>query len=101
MRFARRTPFLKRHAVLTIRNLTASGVRLGWSMNIVRIQRSIREASTGTGSVTRRSIRQFGGEFLAKESDIEFAIEALIFGVLVAASAWPMVAAAGAINQLL
>ena len=101
MRFAQRTSFLKRHAVLTIRNLTASGVRLGWSMNVVRIQRSIRKASTGTGSVTQRSIRRFGREFFANESHIEFAIEALIFGVLVAASAWRMVAAAGAINQLL
>ena len=32
---------------------------------------------------------------------MEFAIEALLFGVLVAVSAWPIVAAAGAINELL
>ena len=70
-------------------------------MHVIKIQRSIRKASTGTGTVSRRSIRQFGREFFAKENHIEFAIEALIFGLLVAASAWPMVTAAGALNQLL
>jgi len=31
---------------------------------------------------------------------VEFAIEALVFGALLAISAWPIVAAAGAISEL-
>jgi hypothetical protein len=70
-------------------------------MHVIKIQRSNRKGNNGTGSMSRRSIRRFGREFFAKENHIEFAIEALLFGVLVAASAWPIVAAAGAINKLL
>ena len=70
-------------------------------MHVIKIQRRIRKANTRTGSTSRRSIRQFGREFFAKENHIEFAIEALIFGLLAAVSAWPMVTAAGAINRLL
>lgn len=70
-------------------------------MHLIKIRRSVRKRNNGTGSVSRGSIRQFGREFFAKENHIEFAIEALLFGVLVAVSAWPIVAAAGAINGLL
>jgi len=46
-------------------------------------------------------MRQFRREFFAKESHLEFAIEALLFGVLLVISAWPIMAAAGAINAFL
>jgi hypothetical protein len=70
-------------------------------MRVIKIQRSIRKGNNGNRSATGRSVRQFGRDFFAKESQMEFAIEALLFGVLVAVSAWPIVAAAGAINELL
>ncbi len=70
-------------------------------MHLIKIQRSVRKGDNWTGSVNRRSIRRFGREFFAKENHIEFAIEALLFGVLVAVSAWPILAAAGAISRLL
>jgi hypothetical protein len=70
-------------------------------MHVIKFQRSVRKGNYGTSSASRRSIRQFGREFFAKENHIEFVIEALLFGVLVAVSAWPIVAAAGAINGLL
>jgi hypothetical protein len=69
-------------------------------MHVIKIQRSIRKGKKVTSSVSRRSIRQLGRDFFAKENHIEFAIEALLFGALVAVSAWPIVAA-GAINRLL
>ena len=67
-------------------------------MRVIKIKRIIRkEIQTSTG---RRSIRQFAREFFACENHWEFAIEALIFGALMAISAWPIVAAADAINKL-
>jgi hypothetical protein len=70
-------------------------------MHVIKFQRRVRKGNYGASSASRRSIRQFGREFFAKENHIEFVIEALLFVVLVAVSAWPIVAAAGAINKLL
>jgi hypothetical protein len=100
-RFVSRRSFRKRYAVLTIRNLTAHSARLGWFMHVIKIQRSIRKGNRRNSSATGRSFRRFGRDFFATENQVEFAIEALLFGVLVAVSAWPIVAAAGAINKLL
>ena len=46
-------------------------------------------------------MRQFARDFIVKEIQFEFAIEALVFGALFAISAWPIAAAAGAISDLL
>ena len=40
-------------------------------------------------------------DFFATENHIEFVIEALLFGTLLAISTWPIAAAASAISQLL
>ena len=70
-------------------------------MRVIKIQRTMHRRNNGTNSIHRRSIRQCAREFFSRENHIEFALEALLFGVLVAMSAWPIVTAAGAINQLL
>ena len=70
-------------------------------MRVIRIRRTISRNTQAKGSAARRSIRQFTREFFAKENHWEFAIEALVFGALLAISAWPIVAAAGAINDFL
>jgi len=68
-------------------------------MRVIKIQRTIsKEAKRSSG---RRSIRRFARDFFAKENHWDFAIEALIFGALLAISAWPIVAVAGAIKELL
>jgi hypothetical protein len=67
-------------------------------MRVIKIQRTI---SKDTRSTSRRSIRQFANDFFDKENHLEFAIEALVFGMLLAISAWPIVAAADAINRFL
>ena len=67
-------------------------------MRVIKIQRIIVKGQT---SRNRRSIRQFGRDFFAKENHLEFAIEALVFGALLAISAWPIIAAADAINRFL
>jgi len=67
-------------------------------MRVIKVSRTIsREHKSGN----RRRIRQFARDFFARENHWEFAIEALIFGALLAISAWPIVAAAGAINKVL
>ena len=70
-------------------------------MHIIKIQRRVRKRENGNRPGVGRSMRQFRREFFAKESHLEFAIEALLFGVLLVISAWPIMAAAGAINEFL
>jgi hypothetical protein len=70
-------------------------------MRVIKIQRNIGKRNTPTSSADRRSIRHFGRDFFAKKNQVKFAIEALLFGVLVVISAWPIAAAAEAINTLL
>jgi hypothetical protein len=65
-------------------------------MRVIKIQRNV-----STKSRNRRSIRRFARDFFAKENYLEFAIEAFLFGALMAISAWPIVAAADAINRFL
>jgi hypothetical protein len=51
-------------------------------------------------SMQRRSFREITRNYFACENSLEFALEALFFAVLVAISAWPLLAAAGALNEL-
>jgi hypothetical protein len=51
-------------------------------------------------SETRR-FRELARSYLTGERTVEFAIEALLFGIIVVISAWPMVAAAGALHEFL
>jgi len=68
-------------------------------MRVITIKRT--KITRATFTATRRSILRFARDFFAGENHLEFALEALLFGVLMAISTWPIVAAADAINQLL
>jgi hypothetical protein len=92
---------LKRHRVLTIRNLTARPPRLRSIMRVIKIQRTIAKGQRSRTSTNRRSIRQLARDFFANENHLEFAIEALIFALLLAVSAWPIATAAGAIHEFM
>jgi hypothetical protein len=70
-------------------------------MHLITIKRTVFRRERAKTPTTRRSIRQFARDFFATENHLEFAIEALLFGALLAISAWPIVAAAKAINGLL
>jgi len=48
-----------------------------------------------------RSFRQLSRSYFASEKSWEFVIEALLFAIIVAISAWPVFAAADALNQFL
>ena len=70
-------------------------------MRVIKIMRKASRNKPATRSTTRRSIRQFTREFLDKENHREFDIEALVFGALLATSAWRIAAVVGAINDFL
>jgi hypothetical protein len=50
---------------------------------------------------TSRSFRELTRSYFAGEKSCEFIIEALLFAIIIAVSAWPIIAAAGAINKML
>jgi hypothetical protein len=97
----RQAASLKRHLGLTIRNLTAWIRPLSSGMRIIKIKRTAKKGTELERSTNRRSVLQFARKFFAGENHWEFAIEALLFAVLLALSAWPIVGAAGAVGQLL
>jgi len=70
-------------------------------MSIIRIKRTVLKRERAKTPGGRRSIRQLARDFFATENHLEFAIEALVFGALLAISVWPIAAAASAISGLL
>ena len=52
-------------------------------------------------SLVLRSFRQLSRSYFASEKSWEFVIEALLFAIIVAISAWPVFAAAYALNLFL
>ena len=70
-------------------------------MPIITIKRTVFTRERAKTSTSRRSIRQFAQDFFATENHLEFVVEAPLFAVLLVISAWPIVAAASAINELL
>lgn len=56
-----------------------------------------RSASKKSGM--RRSFRELTRAYFARENGLEFVAEALFFVIIVAISAWPILAAAGALNE--
>jgi len=70
-------------------------------MTAITVKRTIIRRTQVQPSETRRKFRQLAQSYLAGEGTMEFAIEALLFGIIVAISAWPMFAAAGALGEFL
>jgi hypothetical protein len=70
-------------------------------MRVLKIKRAISQNKKPILPADCRRLREFARSFFAGENHWEFAIEALIFGALLTISAWPIVAAAGAIKELL
>jgi len=73
-------------------------------MSVVIVKRPVikpRRRSGNKISTTRRSFRELTRSYFASEKSWEFAIEALFFAIIVAISAWPIFAAADALNEFL
>jgi hypothetical protein len=70
-------------------------------MTAITVKRTILRRNSAQRSATRRSFRERSRSYLAGEKAVEFAIEALFFAIIVAISAWPLFAAAGALHEFL
>jgi hypothetical protein len=69
-------------------------------MRVITIKRNVSKGKRAR-TTRRRFVLEFARDFFAGENHLKFAVEALLFGALLALSAWPIVAAVGAINGLL
>jgi hypothetical protein len=69
-------------------------------MRVITIQRTVSKIKRER-TAQRRVVLQFARDFFAGENHLQFAIEALLFGALLALCAWPMIAAASAISRVL
>jgi hypothetical protein len=69
-------------------------------MNVITIRRTVKRSPRQTRR-NHRSFRDLTRSYFASEKSWEFFIEALLFAIIVATSAWPVVAAASAISQFL
>jgi len=69
-------------------------------MNVITVKRTVFRQANKRARLSR-SFRELSRAYFARESSLEFAIEALLFAIIVAISAWPIFAAAGALNELL
>jgi hypothetical protein len=81
-------------------------------MSVITVKRALRKRMPGTmvnitdrgqyrRSLVLRSFRQLSRSYFAGEKSWEFVIEALLFAIIVAISAWPFFATADALNQFL
>lgn len=96
---------LSRNRVLTIRNLTrlASALTKRPVMTAITVKRTIIKQTHAQRSAmrTRGSFRELTRSYLIRERTLEFAMEALFFAIIVAISAWPVLAAANALSEFL
>jgi hypothetical protein len=69
-------------------------------MRVITIQRTVSKIKRPR-TTRGRLVLQFARDFFASENHLHFAIEALIFGALLALCTWPIIAAVDAISQAL
>ena len=80
--------------VITVRRTVFHGVPKEAS-----VKRMVINGKSKNTSTTRRSFRELARGYFARENSLEFALEALFFVIIVAISAWPILAAAGALHE--
>lgn len=80
--------------VITVRRTVFHGVPKEAS-----VKRMVVNGNSKKTSTTRRSFRELARAYFARENSLEFALEALFFVIIVAISAWPILAAAGALHE--
>jgi hypothetical protein len=92
-----------RHAMFTIRNMTGRMPRFSESptMSVITIKRRVIKRTPYRQSLVLRSFRGLSQSYFASEKSWEFAMEALLFAIIMALSAWPVFAAASALNEFL
>ena len=68
-------------------------------MRVITIKRNVSKEKRARTTRGRFAL-EFARDFFASENHMQFAIEALVFGALLALAPWPIIVAAGAIDQL-
>ncbi len=76
------------------------------TMSVITVKRTVVKRTVIKRTPYRRSLvlRSFRGltrSYFASEKSWEFAVEALLFAIIAAISAWPIFAAVDALNQFL
>jgi hypothetical protein len=80
-------------------------------MSVITVKRPLRKKTPETmvnmtdrvqyrRSLVLRSFRGLTRSYFAREKTLEFVIEALLFAIIMAISAWPIFAAADALSEL-
>jgi hypothetical protein len=67
-------------------------------MNVITVRRTVFR-SANKRSRKRRSLHELTRAYFARENSLEFVVEALFFAIIVAISAWPILAVAGALQE--
>lgn len=90
-----------RHRFFTIRHLTrrVSALSNPPVMTAITVKRTIIRRTRARTSARRRSFRELARCYFASESNLEFAIEALLFAIIAAISAWPVITAVAALQE--
>jgi hypothetical protein len=70
-------------------------------MRVITVKRTARNRTPRKVSTSRRSFRDLTRSYFASEKSWEFAVEALLFAIIVGISAWPIFVAADALNEFL
>jgi hypothetical protein len=70
-------------------------------MSVITVRRTVRTGGPKRTATTRRSFRELTRRFVAHELKWQFVIEAVLFAIIVAISAWPILAVADALNEFL
>jgi hypothetical protein len=72
-------------------------------MTAITVKRTVTKQTRSQRSAMRkrRSFRELTRSYLAGETTVVFTIEALLFAIIVAISAWPVLAAANAVGAFL
>jgi hypothetical protein len=69
-------------------------------MSVIKVKRTV-TGRTQSSIATNRSFRELTRSYFASERHWQYAIEALLFAIIVAISAWPVFVAADALNTFL
>lgn len=70
-------------------------------MSVITVKRTVIRRTPYRRSLVLRSFRGLTRSYFASEKSWEFVVEGLLFAVIAAISAWPIVAAIDALNELL
>jgi hypothetical protein len=70
-------------------------------MSVITVKRTVIRLMPKKRSAMGRAFRELTRGYFTSERTWEFVIEALLFAILMAVSAWPIIAAADALNKFL